>query len=123
MIRNIEEREERLREALVWLSRTAGQRAVQGVEAEAEVTAAMKLRVPQSGTPGRKEVERLIRAAGAWGRVSFLYSPWLEKALRSGAFRDDTRRQIEGLCPRRSSATVRVSARGGWRSGPAYGRR
>ncbi len=117
VIRNIEEREVRLREALVWLSRTSGHKAVQGVEAQAEVTAAAKLRVPPSGTPGRIEVERIVRDAGAWGRVSVLYGPWLEKALRTGAFRGEARKRLETLCPKRTAHTIRVRSRG------SYGRK
>lgn len=113
VMRNIEEREARLREALVWLSRTSGQRAIQGVEAQADVAGATRLRVPPSGTPGRRAVESLVREAGAWSRVSVLYGPWLEKALRAGSFREDTRRRIESLCPRHATATVSVKARGG----------
>ena len=56
-------------------------------------------------------MEKLVRDAGQWARVSVLYAPWLEKALRSGSFRDDTKRQIESLCPKRATATVRVTSR------------
>ncbi len=111
VMRNVERRETRLREALVWLSRTTGRKEVQGVEAAARVEPVLRLSVPHSGTPSRRLVEKLVRDAGAWGRVSVLYAPRLEKELRSGSFREDTKRHIESLCPRRTTATVRVTSR------------
>lgn len=104
----VQHREEVLREAVVWLSRSTGQGTLAGDDAKAEVRMDVRRAVPKAGTPGRTDLERAVRASHVWDRVSILSAPRLESQLRRSDFPPAARAAIEPLCPRRAMATVRV---------------
>ena len=104
----VQHREEVLREAVVWLSRSTGQGTLAGGDAKAEVRLDVRRTVPKSGTPGRTELERAVRASHVWDRVSILSAPRLESQLRRSDFPAAARAAIEPLCPRRAMAVVRT---------------
>ncbi|MCC6659871.1 MAG: hypothetical protein IT437_03195 [Phycisphaerales bacterium] len=103
-------REGVLREAVVWLSRSTGQGTLAGGDAKAEVRVDVRRAVPKSGTPGRVELERAVRASHVWDRVSILHGPRLESQLRRADFPAAARAAIEPLCPRRAVATVKTKS-------------
>lgn len=106
------EREEELREAVAWLSRSSGRKSLPGKAAQASVETRVRRSIPRAGTPARIELERTVRDSGVWDRVSILSAPTLEKELARRDFPSEARGRIEPLCPRRATSTVRVRPAG-----------
>ena len=115
---DLQHREDVLREAVVWLSRSTGQGTLRGDDARAEVRMDIRRTVPRAGSPGRTDLERAVRSTHVWDRVSILSGPRLEIQLRRQDFPPGARAAIEPLCPRRAVATVRVR---GQRQGNRHG--
>ncbi|MEX2217928.1 MAG: hypothetical protein WD749_04140 [Phycisphaerales bacterium] len=107
-IQRAQEREQTVRETVIWLSRSAGNDELRGDCAGASVRSSTRHIVPESGSPGRARLESIIREQRLWEEVSIIHGPRLGKAIDAGRFTGAGREEVARLCPRVASHSVRT---------------
>jgi len=84
--KELEELEEKLREAIIAYAKREGVSCIMGKHNKLYVRIEPHIKFPGSGEEGREELEGMIRGAGKWEEVSSLNTRTLEKIARDGGW-------------------------------------
>lgn len=85
----LEKKREKLQGAILRFAREEDLETVYGTEKKASVEVDKEVRFPKSNEDGREELERLIKEANKWDKVSYLSVRVLERIYESGEWSDD----------------------------------
>lgn len=107
--RELEEREEKLRDAIISYAKREGVSCIRGSHKKLYVRIAPRIKFPGSKEEGREELEGLIREAGRWEEVSSLNTKTLEKIAREGSWPPELLKKLKLYQSLEESARLRLA--------------
>jgi len=105
----LEEREEKLRDAIISYAKREGVSCIRGSHKKLYVRIAPRIKFPGSKEEGREELEELIREAGRWEEGSSLNTKTLEKIAREGSWPPELLKKLKLYQSLEESARLRLA--------------
>ncbi len=107
--KELEELEEKLREAIIAYAKREGVSCIMGEHNKLYVRIEPHIKFPGSGEEGREELEGMIRGAGKWEEVSSLNTRTLEKIAREGSWPPELLKKLKRYQSIEESAGLRLA--------------
>lgn len=105
----LEEEEEKLREAIVAYAKREGVSCIRGSNKKLYVRIGSRIKFLGSKDEGREELEGLIRGAGKWEEVSSLNTRTLEKIAREGSWPLELLKKLKRYQSLEESTSLRLA--------------